>query len=227
MRRRSRSESGFTLIELMLAFALFSLMLVATYQVISHATRSREVAQRRARLLEAAAAMFERLEREIQTAYVATREADQPRTVFVGLDRSDDIPRDGLILTCQCGEIWTLGLADSNRTPHTEVAYEFAFSDEYDATVLFRREDQTMDADPEDGGFIDPLWPEIRGMNLRFLDPASRGWKDSWDSAANANVPLPQAVEVTLYLGDPDAEGADQMLVVGKTIVLPTVFPAS
>lgn len=233
MLRRStivRTPRAFTIIELVMAFTLFALVLTATYNSIYHASQTKTAAKRRADLLRAGVSFLSRLDREIGAAYIQRGGgAHNSRTVFIGETADGVVPRDTLVLTCNCTEIWTFGLVDTNRIPHTEVAYDFIYSSDEGRTLLVRRQDDTLDSDPIDGGLSDALWPAIRGLDLRFLDPDDKAWKDSWDSRSRGGQqsPLPQAVEVTIWLAEPEDEGEDLInpLVLARTFVLPTVFP--
>lgn len=220
---------GFTLLELMLAFVMFSMILMATYNVISHAGRTKELAKRRADLLRAGVAYLTRLERELTAAYIERNTDGGRHTIFFAEDNEDVLPRDVLTFTCRCNELWTFGLEDSNRIPHVEVAYDFMENQDSDEReeLLYRRQDDTMDDDPQTGGIRDPLWPSIRGLNLRYLDPIDKVWKDAWNSSERSDGKLPQAVEVTIWLAEIEEYGRDPVnpLMLGKTVIIPTVFP--
>lgn len=250
-----RRSQGFTLIELTLAIALMSMMMVLTYNAVTHAVRVRTAVEERGKIVRAAQAFFDRLERELTAVYFVPAAggggraaAPAPttgtagaatdatggvvttgvaRTAFVGVDAEDaGVPRDGLTFTCMCGEVWTFGLADSSRIPHTEVAYDFLFDPELDQTLLMRREDGSLDDRPTEGGFRDPAWEAVRGLNLRYLDPVDRQWKDSWDASGRAaETALPRAIEITVWLGkvEPDGDDVDQdaAVILARTIELP------
>lgn len=224
-----RHPLGFTLLELMLAFAMFSLILLATYNVINHASRTKELAKRRADFLRAGVAFLTRLERELAAVYIERNVAGGQHTIFFAEDNQAMLPRDALTFTCRCNELWTFGLEDSNRIPHVEVAYDFMQNQDSDEReeLLFRRQDDTMDDDPQNGGIRDALWPSIRGLNLRYLDPVDKVWKDNWDSREKSEAKLPQAVEITIWLAELEDYGREPVnpLILGKTVIIPTVFP--
>jgi type II secretion system protein J len=233
---RLRQHSGFTLIELLLAVAIFGVVMLATYGAVDHATRVRSAVVARADMLKAAESFLQRLDREIGAAYVvvpspatAVASAEGVATVFRALNHEEAVPRDALVFTCNCGEVWTYGMVDSNRTPHTEVSYDFVYDEDSRQTLLMRREDTTPDSDPLTGGLVDSLWPVLRGLNLRFLDPLDGSWRDDWDSSARPpQAPLPQAVEITLWLAQPEGDVGtiENPLILGYTIVLPGVRKA-
>ena len=257
-----KRNPGFTLIELSLAIAMMSMMMVVTYNSIGHAVRVRAAVEERGRVVRAGQAFFDRLERELSAVYHvpvqrsagagrAPASAPPPttspaaatettptivttgvsRTTFVGVSAEGaGVPRDGLVFSCLCGEVWTFGLADTTRIPHAEVAYDFLYDSEERRTFLMRREDGTLDDLPADGGFRDAVWPTVRGLNLRYLDPRDKQWKDAWDADGRpAESALPRAIEVTLWLGAVEEDGdevADEgTVVLARTIEL--VEPAT
>lgn len=256
-----RRAHGFTLIELTLAIALMSTMMVLTYNAVTHAVRVRAAVEERGKIVRAAQAFLDRLERELTAVYFVpaargggrgaqTTPPPAPtpttgaagaatddtggivttgiaRTAFVGADAEEaGVPRDGLAFTCMCGEVWTFGLADTSRIPHTEVAYDFLYDPELEQTLLMRREDGSLDDRPTEGGFRDPVWEAVRGLNLRYLDPVDRQWKDSWDASGRAaQTALPRAIEITVWLGKVELDGddvdEDASVILARTIELP------
>ena len=223
------SVDGFTLIEVMIALVLFSMIFVSTYSAISLATKTKTAVERRGEVIRAGTAFLMRLERELTSAVVfpATK-GGRSGSIFRGVDNDESVvARDGLVFTCSCFELWTQGLEDANTVPQVEVAYDFTYDNESESTLLERRQDNTLDDDPTSGGFSEFLWPYIRGLNLRFLDPVDKVWKNAWDSDARKRAPLPQAVEVTLWLADVEQDGDElsRPFILGKTILIPTVFP--
>lgn len=251
-----RARAGFTLIELALAIAMMSVMMVVTYNAIGHAVRVRAAVEERGRVIRAGQAVLDRLERELTAVYhvpaartgartpasappPATGATDTTattpaivttgvaRTTFVGANAEGaGVPRDGLTFSCLCGEVWTFGLADTTRIPHSEIGYDFLYDSEERRTFLTRREDGTLDAEPLEGGFRDAVWPAVRGLNLRYLDPGDKQWKDAWDAAARpAESALPRAIEITVWLGAAEDDGDEVAeagtVVLGRTIELP------
>lgn len=251
---RIRAGAGFTLVELLLAVALMSSMLVVTYNAVNHAIQVRAAVDERAELIRAAYGFLDRLERELTAVYSdaatgpvirgpgGTQGARQgagdavppavgatraSSTIFLGLSHEERLPRDGLAFSCLCREVWTYGLVDTTRIPHTVIAYDFVYDRELDLTVLMRREDGTLDRTPEEGGYSDPVWTSIRGLNFRYLDPVDKQWKDTWDASQRTEYPLPRAVEATIWLADPELDGVevDAAIVIGRVFELPAAVP--
>lgn len=234
--QRSRAREGFTLIELLLALGLFSLILVVVYGAFSHISEVKERVGKRAEMIRSAEIFLTRLEAELQSAYVLVERdalgratSIHPSTIFFGEDRPTEIPEDQLIFTTGTGEELMVLPLDAQRvipspaSPHEEVGYLFLPDPYLPRSLLWRRYDNSLDEDALQGGMMDRLWPQLMGLNFRYLDPLDRQWKDSWDARTRPDSPLPRAVEITLYLGDPELKEPrlSQLWIVGETVLIP------
>src|SRR5262249_22305676 len=67
---------------------------------------------------------------------------------------------------------------------------------------LARRESATIDLEPKRGGDVLVLAEDIDLFDLRFLDPTTGLWSESWDTTQAMGQPnrLPLQVKVTLVL---------------------------
>jgi general secretion pathway protein J len=72
-----------------------------------------------------------------------------------------------------------------------------------------RREAKFIDLEPTRGGVVNVLAEDIESFDVRYLDPLTGEWTDSWDSTQPAAQfeRLPSQVWVTLVLnGGPGGE---------------------
>ena len=67
---------------------------------------------------------------------------------------------------------------------------------------LLRREQARIDTDPQHGGVLDVLVPNVRRFELKFFDSTSQQWVDQWDTTQAAGQPgrLPARVRVLLSI---------------------------
>jgi general secretion pathway protein J len=67
---------------------------------------------------------------------------------------------------------------------------------------LARRESPIIDREPTRGGEVNVLVDDIDLFDLRFLDPTTGMWNDTWDSTQVTGQPnrLPFEVKITLVL---------------------------
>jgi prepilin-type N-terminal cleavage/methylation domain-containing protein len=231
-----RGAQAFTLIELLLALALFSMILVVVYGAFSHIGEVKDRVSARAEMIRAGEIFLTRLEAELVSAYVLPLRDGMgritgihPTTIFLGVDHPTEIPEDELTLTTGTGEELMIlppgaeKAIPTQSSPHEEIGYLFLPDPYLARPPLSRRYDNTLDDNPLEGGVTDRLWSQIVGLNFRYLDPRDRQWKDAWDARTRPDSPLPRAVEITLYLGDPKKKDLklSDLWVVGETILLP------
>lgn len=245
-RRNIASRRGFTLIEVSVALLLLSMVLTFVYESFVMTMRTKEHVELQAERYQAARIALQRMEREIQSAYLEERVAagqpsqpqppqppaqgnqpgliaqTKPRTAFVGLNAdAEGYPRDRIDFTTLSHDAVAAAGEDDRQSDHEEVAY-FAETDfKAQRTDLMHRADFTIDDDPEGGGDIFPLIEGIRGFNVRYLDPATKNWVESWDSKEKRN--LPAAVEIALYLENPADE--KKPLYFSKVVRVPLYSP--
>lgn len=253
-RGHTASRGGFTLIEVSVALLLLSMVLTFVYESFVQTMRTKERVELQAERYQSARIALQRMEREIQSAYLEERvaagqqnlppqqqpppnqnqqqpglsgrpgleTARKPRTAFVGVNSdAEGYPRDRIDFTTLSHYAVAAAGEDDRQSDHEEVAY-FAETDfKVQRTDLMHRADFTMDDDPEGGGDIFPLIEGIRGFNVRYLDPATKNWTESWDSAEKKN--LPAAVEIALYMDNPADE--KKPLYFSKVVRVPLYSP--
>jgi general secretion pathway protein J len=71
-----------------------------------------------------------------------------------------------------------------------------------DKMDLVRREQAPIDIDPKRGGVVNVLAEDVESFDIKYLDPVSGIWTDSWDSTQLTGQlnRLPLEVKVTLAL---------------------------
>ncbi|MFO0673628.1 MAG: type II secretion system protein GspJ [Polyangiaceae bacterium] len=69
---------------------------------------------------------------------------------------------------------------------------------------LVRREQAPIDMEPKKGGVVNVLAEDIESFSLRYLDPITGTWVETWDTtnAIQQGGRLPLAVEVKLVLAN-------------------------
>jgi general secretion pathway protein J len=189
MRRRAckPSVAGFTLLEMLVALAIFALLSVMSYSGLRSVMEQQSVTEQEAVQLG-----------ELQKIYlVMQRDFEQAVARAVRDEYGDELPPlmggDSLQLT-RGG--WNNPLGRPRSTLQ-RVAY--AYTDEQLVRYTWVVLDRAQDSLPLE----QPLTEKITLMEVRYLDDKGE-WKTSWpDTTAAATgttppPPLPQAVEVTL-----------------------------
>ncbi|MEZ5543274.1 MAG: type II secretion system minor pseudopilin GspJ [Pseudomonadota bacterium] len=177
---------GFTLLELLVALAIFSLLAVMAYgglnSVLSQRAATAEAADQLGRLQK----VYLLMERDLEQI-VARPVRDEYGTELPPLVGSEtmQLTRGG----------WRNPLALARSTLQ-RVSY--AFEDDQLVRYTWAVLDRAQDSQP----VRQPLTDEITQLDIRYLD--NDGWKTSWAGASALTLPgvaaavLPRAIEVTL-----------------------------
>jgi len=201
---RSRSR-GLTLLEVLIAISVLSLIAMLIYGAFSVITKGKQVTTQLAERYRVGRVAMNRIARELSTAYLSAHVAATPSlnvraTAFVGTARRVDFNAFAHRRIVK----------DSHESDQCELSY-FTATHPKDNKILdlARREQMIPDDQPGKGGVVQILADDIDTFSLRYLDPLTGLWTDTWDStspAANFNR-LPLQIEINLVLkGGPSAE---------------------
>jgi|CXWL01.1.fsa_nt_gi general secretion pathway protein J len=180
---------GFTLVEILVALAIFALIAAFAYRGLTVLLESRATLAGESRKWRDVALFVGRMERDLGAVLNRraknTYGADQaPVTSVVDLGAS---PVAGLSLTRSGGGLYDNALAAPQR-----IAYRLA------AGRIDRLSWPAVDSAPRIEPQAMPVIEGVRALAFRFLD--ARGeWRPAWGLPGSAD-PMPAAVEMTLEL---------------------------
>jgi general secretion pathway protein J len=196
-------RAGFTLIEVMIAMFIAAIMLALGYSAINQAARDKGTLETsQARITEIQRGMRVVAQDFAQMVGRTARDTDgggniEPAVVATNKDNT-------IITFTRAG--WS-NPAGIQRPAEQRVRYRFS-----DASLI---RDYWLSVDPALN--IEPrqriLLTKVKSVQLRFLDPTSRNWREDWPAntasgpvnAANIDQLLrtrPMAIEVTIVLED-------------------------
>lgn len=185
----ARCAHGFTLVELLIAIVLFSILSVGSYQVLSSVLNSH-------RKLSSHNEKFDALRRTIN---MLTRDLQQARSRPVINTYGE--PEGALILESSDQSrlvLSTAGWANPLAAPRGTVGrVEFFVEDE----VLTKRRWLVLDAVDEESYFDMPLLKGVSEFQIRALD-AERRWISYWPTTDMPATELPKALEVELVIAE-------------------------
>ena len=199
--RTQVSSHGFTLLEVLVASAILSIVLAALYGVFSHTLASKRLAEERAARARVARIVLLRIGEDLQSAIPPTTgNARFKSETRVSRNFSDD----------------TLSFVTITRTASSGLAPEGELSEieyllEPDPTnmsqkQLVRRVRFVLSPQGNAAEESAPLLPDVQGLRFRFFD--GRTWREDWQQEQGQNQ-LPQAVEAAVYLTDSRGESAE------------------
>ena len=211
--RPARSARGFTLVELLVAIVVLSMISVLIYNAFASMRRSREGIERvDDRYREGRLAMT-RMIRELQSAYISLHAPLNPslliqRTAFIA---TTGTPADRL-------DFNSFSNRRLDKNSHVSDQCELSYfgspnPDLSGVTDLARRISTSLDLDPKKGGRVDVLATDIDLFDLQYLDPLSGNWVDTWDTTQTLTgqpARLPVQVRILLVLNGGSRQGYDR-----------------
>ena len=183
------ARGGFTLVELLVALAIFAILSAFAYRSLATLLDSREALERESRKWRDVALFVARVERDVRA--ILDRRATGPSgtqqaPVSTLLDFGGSTA-EGIALTRSGSLLQANVLAAPQR-----VAYRLA------GTRVDRLSWPGTDIAPRTEASATPVIDGVRALGFRFLD--ARGeWRRNW-GLPGAGDPLPAAIEVTLEL---------------------------
>jgi len=183
----SRNRRGFTLVELLVALAIFAILSGFAYRSLTALLDSREALQRESRKWRDVSLFVGRVERDL-SAVLARNAVGASGTTLPAVSSAIGTVNDGegLALTRAGSPLQQNALAAPQR-----IAYRLQ------GNRVERLSWAGVDAAPrEEPQAISVLAP-VRALSFRFLDPRSLEWRTTWPGGSEL---LPAAVEVTVEL---------------------------
>lgn len=193
---------GMTMIELMVAIGILAMVAVLIHGVIDSLSRGRKGEGMRAERAHEGREAMQRIVRDLSGAYLSMHVPAIPvlmteRTAFVGKSSN---PFDRIDFTA-FAHLRTE--RDSRESDQAEVGYfVVADPDVPEKMDLVRREQTPIDFEPLKGGIVNVVAEDVQKFDVRFLDPMTSQWVETWDTMQITGQPnrLPFEVDITLVL---------------------------
>jgi general secretion pathway protein J len=191
MRRRT-ANSGFTLLELILALGMISMLAVSLYATLRVAFKARDSAMAGIMPMRAANVAMEMLSQDLESALPPT---GLLAGAFLGQHLGDATASTDTI------EFYCIGTSDSLEPPRSagirRVNIGLVQSPDGRGHLLVRRITSNLLSPQEVQPDEEVLCRNVRSFALRYFDGTL--WQDEWDSTQMGDV-LPMAVEVRMSI---------------------------
>jgi len=203
---------GFTLLELIVATLIFTLVVAATYSLFTSARGLTRSAEERAELFQTARTAIKAIEDDVRGAVLSGSAFD---TGFVGTDGgSPTEPLDTLDVYAVNTHAMNLAADQTMLIPDKPVDRKIDLSrvsywieqgnGAYKARGLVRQRQKLLTASTpvvQNDDTVEEVAADVVFLNFRYYE-AANGWQDSWDTTSTKTT-LPQAAEVTVYVKVP------------------------
>ncbi|MCU0654952.1 MAG: prepilin-type N-terminal cleavage/methylation domain-containing protein [Polyangiaceae bacterium] len=220
-------QRALTLLEILVAVTIMAMVAILIYGAFDGVSRSKiGLARLNSRFHQGRAAM-RRLAHELSGAYISlhlpfNQALIASKTVFISKEGS---PADRLDMSTFSHRRVT---ADARESDQNELSYFGCPDPEISGKIdLCRREQAIIDFEPGKGGSVHVVAEDIDLFDLKYLDPQSGLWVDSWDSTQAIGQPnrLPIQARITLVLrGGPGGRTIKFEEKVSFTMVQPLTF---
>jgi general secretion pathway protein J len=210
--RGGAAVRGFTLLELLVAIGILSLLSMLLYQAFDGLQRTRDGITRLADRNHEGRAALQRIAYELSSAYLSAHQPpDQNlvamRTAFIGTHSS---PAARVDFDSFCNRRYDKDVKESDQA---EISYFGSPNPDGSGQIdLARRISARVDLEPAHGGKVEVLASNIDVFELSYLDATTGFWTDKWDStqALTQHNQLPLQVKVLLVLRDGIRDSIDR-----------------
>ena len=198
--RRSASR-GMTLLEILVSLAILAMISLLIYGAFDALNRGKKGEAMKAERSRQGRGAVDRMAREIQTAYLSLHTPTVPvlqtrLTAFIGQNSTNS----RVDFTAFAHRRTLSGAPESDQA---EIGYFVVKDPDVDDKFdLARREQTPIDMEPWRGGVINVLAEDVESFQIRYLDPLSGQWLETWDTRQMTGQlnRLPFEVLITLTL---------------------------
>ncbi len=187
---RKRADGGFTLLEVLVAIALASIVLIALYSSFFSVLRGQSDIDRTLERTREVSRFLEIFSKEVQSSFFKD---GNPRTGFVG-EEEDKFGRSVSRITTTT---FTYPAFKTGRPAGDLLAVRY-YVDDKDGKFVLYKDTWNPYADEKTGVFKAEVIEDIEGFEILYYN--GKDWAKAWD--ATLDKALPEAVKATLSVKD-------------------------
>jgi len=206
-----RSQSGFTLLEVMVALTIMSLIMVSLYTVLHTTLRTRDVLDNEVRAARVGPELLDLIERDLRRVWVPNLADDK---ILLGEDRSMlGQPADSISFVSMVTST-TTRRGGEHEVPSElcETGYRLRVNPDLpDVLQLWRRQDYHLDDEPLRDGVYSLVSDRVIGFDVQYYEDRVLEHEplDEWDTEQRHAMPAMIRIRLGLEIG-PRVDAADR-----------------
>ena len=221
MKLNSTFQKGFTLLEVLLSLALFSIIALTTIKQITLIRNTKDAAFKDIDSYSTTRSALNAIEMDVRQAFHILR-IDLGDDAQTSLSQNYPVAHtlfDGkkteLVFTSLSHRNYIVGRRESEQT---EISYFLQSSQKSKYSTLMKRESELIDDNLYEGGSTFTLLENVESLEFQYFDPKSGRWQDRWNSDEGAFRDLfPSSIKISIAVASEK----------GKTIKTETEFKLS
>jgi general secretion pathway protein J len=202
MKTQIKLEKGFTLLEVLLSMALFSIIALTTIKQITLIRNTKDAAFKDIDAFSNSRAAVNAMETDIRQAFHVRYEdlGEDARNILSQNGQAVHTLFDGrkseIIFTALSHRNYFIGKRECEQT---EISYFLQSSRTSKYSTLLKREAELIDENPYEGGPTYTLLEGVVSLEFQYFDPKTEKWQDTWNSdSGQYRDRFPSAVKIKL-----------------------------
>ncbi|MHC4846027.1 MAG: PulJ/GspJ family protein, partial [Planctomycetota bacterium] len=197
---KRRAHAGFTLVEVMAALTIMSLVMVALYTALNTTLKVRDQLEHEAKVARLGPSILDMIEADLRRIWVMNIEED---LVFKGEGRSiDGEAADSLSFITTVDSVVSRRIGDIEvQSDLSETGYKLRRNPTLpDVMELWRRQSFHVDESPLEDGVYELVHDRVVSFQVRYLDEIDRYAEEYSDWDASEQHRLPALVDIELAI---------------------------
>ncbi|MDX1762834.1 MAG: type II secretion system protein GspJ [bacterium] len=194
--KHSRSEQGFTLLEMLVAVVIISVIMGVIYGAFAGTSRTYTLLEANEDVYQTAQTFLSMISRELRAA---TFSPTGPQG-FMGIGSDADLEENATDAIYFVTRSHRRSRTNAKEGFLAEIGYFFDTESLSDEKQFFKSIDATVDEDLQSGGTLYPLTDRVDSLKFSYYDKNEDTWVDEWDGKKMGR--LPDRIQVELNILD-------------------------
>lgn len=207
-----RSQEGFTLLEMLVAVVIISVILGVIYGSFAGTSRTYALLEANEDVYQTAQTLIGMLSLELRGAYFNPKASQG----FMGIGSEDELDEKATDSIYFITRSHRRSRANAKEGFLAEIGYFFDVDSVTDRKQLFKSIDATVDDDLQNGGTLYPLTDRVDSLKISYYDKKNDTWLEEWDGKKMGR--LPDRIQLELDILD-DKEHATHFRTTIKAMV--------